>query len=116
MEFSKNLDLPAKLIMLRKDMELSQEELAKQLNIGQATLSQWETGSTFPGFNAIVKLCEFFEISADYLCGFVDEQGCYAKQYKGLNSKQELFVNMFNNLSKTQSDVVLRLMEEFFAC
>ncbi|MEG1609152.1 MAG: helix-turn-helix transcriptional regulator [Clostridia bacterium] len=107
------MELIDKLTALRKESKLSQKELAKKLKIGQSTICQWELGIARPNYDAIAKLCEFYDISADYLCGFVDERGCYVKQYKGLNAEQEMYVNMLNNLDGAQRNLILELMEEF---
>lgn len=107
------MELIEKLITLRKESKLSQKCLAEKLKIGQSTICQWELGMARPNYDAIIKLCEFYDISADYLCGFVDECGCYAKEYKGLNTQQELFVNLINNLDFTQRNLILEIIEEF---
>lgn len=33
---------------LRKEKELTQEQLAEQLNVSNRSVSRWETGSTLP--------------------------------------------------------------------
>jgi len=55
---------------LREEKELSQTQLAKEINVNQRTISNWETGVSEPDIQAIKKLCEFFETTADYLLGF----------------------------------------------
>lgn len=37
-----------KLVMLRKQNNLSQEQLAEQLNVARQTVSKWELGETTP--------------------------------------------------------------------
>ena len=56
-----------KLYELRKEKNLSQEEVAEKLNVTRQTVSKWETNQSTPDFDKIVPLCEFFEITTDEL-------------------------------------------------
>lgn len=53
----------------RKRKGLSQIELAKVLNTTQDTISLWELDKRKPQADDIILICQFFEISADYLLG-----------------------------------------------
>jgi len=54
---------------LREDKDLTQSDVAKATGIDQKTLSNYETGKTNPDSYVIIKLAEFFDVSADYLLG-----------------------------------------------
>ncbi len=54
---------------LREDMDLRQIDVANATGIDQKTLSNYETGKTNPDSYAIIKLADFFGVSADYLLG-----------------------------------------------
>lgn len=54
---------------LREDMDLRQIDVANATGIDQKTLSNYETGKTNPDSFAIIKLADFFNVSADYLLG-----------------------------------------------
>lgn len=54
---------------LREDRDLRQIDVATDTGIDQRTLSNYETGKTNPDSFAIIKLAEFFNVSADYLLG-----------------------------------------------
>lgn len=54
---------------LREDRDLRQTDVAEATGIDQRTLSNYETGKTNPDSYAIIKLCDFFDVSADYLIG-----------------------------------------------
>lgn len=57
---------------LREDMDLRQIDVARATGIDQKTLSNYETGKTNPDSFAILKLADFFHVSADYLLGRTD--------------------------------------------
>lgn len=54
---------------LRMENDLSQNELAKRLNISVACVNRWENGLRVPNIDSIISLCEYFGCSADYLIG-----------------------------------------------
>ncbi len=58
---------------LREDRDLRQSDVAAATGIDQRTLSNYETGKTNPDTYAIIKLCDFFNVSADYLIGRTSE-------------------------------------------
>ncbi len=61
------MNIGEKLFELRKNKNLSQEEVAEKLNVTRQTVSKWETNQSTPDFDKIVPLCELFEISTDEL-------------------------------------------------
>ena len=56
-----------RLYKLRKDKNISQEELANALDVSRQTVSKWETDQSTPDFDKIIPLCEFFGITSDEL-------------------------------------------------
>ena len=56
-----------KIYNLRKEHNLSQEELAEELGVSRQTISKWELGESNPDFDKIVPLCELFNISTEEL-------------------------------------------------
>lgn len=77
---------------LRKEKGLTQNDLAKVLNVTQDSISLWEKNKRLPDTPYIILLAKFFGVSADYLLGLEDETG--AKTYVS---------NSFNNCSNSGS-------------
>ncbi len=48
---------------LRKEKNLTQENLAEQLNVSNRTISRWETGSNMPDIGMLVEIADFYDIS-----------------------------------------------------
>ena len=57
---------------LRRERELSQREAASGLGISQALLSHYENGAREPGLNFVVRVCDYYGVSADFLLGRVE--------------------------------------------
>ncbi|MCR5149696.1 MAG: helix-turn-helix domain-containing protein [Clostridiales bacterium] len=56
-----------RLYALRKERNISQEELANELNVSRQSVSKWETNQSMPDFDKVVALCKFFGITTDEL-------------------------------------------------
>ena len=59
--------LGEKILKLRKEKGMSQEELASQITVSRQAISKWELGESVPDTENIIQLCKIFSISADYL-------------------------------------------------
>jgi transcriptional regulator with XRE-family HTH domain len=62
-EFSRTLSL------LRQEKGVSQRTASTALGISQALLSHYENGIREPGLAFVVKACDYYGVSADYLLG-----------------------------------------------
>ena len=54
-------------LKLRREKNISQEELANELDVSRQTISKWETDQSQPDFDKIIPLCEYFGITSDEL-------------------------------------------------
>lgn len=57
---------------LRCEKALTQKQLAEKLNISQKSLSKYERESLDLSTELIVRICRYFQVSADYLLGLDD--------------------------------------------
>ena len=62
-EFSRTLSL------LRQERGVSQRTAAGDLGISQALLSHYENGIREPGLSFVVRACEYYHVSADFMLG-----------------------------------------------
>jgi len=61
-----------RLIALRKQKGLTQEQMSDLLPVSRTGYSSWEQKKSKPDLENLVMLCEFFSVSADYLLGLSD--------------------------------------------
>lgn len=62
---------------LREDLDLTQCELAKHLNISQRAYSRYETGERAIPIEILSKLADFHKTSVDYLIGRTNVRKAY---------------------------------------
>ncbi|EGO2718532.1 TPA: helix-turn-helix domain-containing protein [Enterococcus faecalis] len=57
---------------LREDKDLTQEQLARLLNVSQTTYSRYETGTLDVPSQSLIKLAQYYLTSVDYLLNLTD--------------------------------------------
>ena len=67
---------------LRKEKNLTQEELAEKLNVSGRTVSRWETGSNMPDISLLVELAEFYDVSIPEIINGERESGTMKEEVK----------------------------------
>lgn len=63
------MNFPERLIKLRQNKALTQNELADLVKISRSALSLYELGKREPDFSTLSRLAEFFGVTTDYLLG-----------------------------------------------
>ena len=66
--------LSEKIQILRKQKNISQEQLAEQLNVSRQAISKWETGESLPDIENILRLSSIFDVTTDYLLKTYNEE------------------------------------------
>ena len=61
------MEFNIKLQELRKQKQLTQEELAQALFVSRAAVSKWESGRGYPSIDSLKALARFFSVSLDEL-------------------------------------------------
>ncbi len=57
---------------LRLEKGIGQEQLAKELGVGKATISLWENALREPKLYGLITVAQYFGVSIDYLAGLED--------------------------------------------
>lgn len=61
------MTLGERILKLRKERYMSQEELAERVEVSKQSVSKWELDKAVPNVDKVIRLCDVFEISTDYL-------------------------------------------------
>ncbi len=78
---------------------MSQKDVAKIVSSQQQVVSKWETGLSEPDFKSLVLLCDFFDVSADFLLGLDSPFAAKKSNSFSLSPIQLDLLNAFNKLS-----------------
>ena len=63
-----------RLYELRTDRDLKQEDLARVLKTTKQTYGKYENGKLNLKIEDLITLCQFYNVSADYVIGLTNEQ------------------------------------------
>ena len=100
-EFSRTLSL------LRQERGVSQRTAAGDLGISQALLSHYENGVREPGLAFMVKACEYYHVSADFILGrTLSREGSMLTSEEIINSADEGNVLQGSVLATLQSKLI----------
>ena len=66
---TENAEFSRTLSLLRQEKKVSQRTAAQALGISQALLSHYENGIREPGLVFVVRACDYYGVSADFLLG-----------------------------------------------
>lgn len=61
------MEVGAQIKKYRMERNLSQEELAEQVYVTRQTVSNWETGKSYPDIHSLLLLGQLFQVSLDQL-------------------------------------------------
>ena len=98
------------LIMLRKQMKLTQIELAEKINYSDKAISKWERGESIPDVSVLLNLAKLFGVDIDFLVTehnnteIAKEQTNYAA---GIKKKNHLLISAITFLAMLIAETIV---------
>lgn len=83
------MNLPEKLVYLRKQKGLTQSNLAETLNVSRQAISRWEVGTAVPSTDNLKVLSNLYGVSVDYLLNDNTDDTCKDSENHSLSLRQE---------------------------
>lgn len=84
-----------RLIDLRRKRGLSQEQLGYELGVSRQTVSKWELAQSYPDFQRLVLLSDYYEMSLDELVKGVD-----VGDVRSLNESEKQISSIYSDLER----------------
>ena len=100
-----------RLISLRKERGLTQEDLANLIHKKRSTVSGYETEGKEPDLDTVCWLANYFDVSTDYLLGYSDERNHVEQVF--FNDKVN-FERHYKNLPAELRPVVSKCFDSFY--
>jgi len=85
-----------RLKTLRLAKSLTQKQLAEKLDIGKGAISAYEQNTMYPSIDVLIKICQFFNVSADFLLG--------------LSETKDIKIS---HLTDEQVEIILKIINQF---
>ena len=92
-------DFGSILKLLRKNHNLTQEELGTHIGLSKAVISKYENGIGYPTFDTLIHIAEYFAVTTDFLLG--------VEKSKTID---------ISSLNEAQIETIQRIIAEFNKC
>ena len=99
-------DFGSRLRKLREEAGLTQAQIAREINCSYKVLSNYELNKREPDFSTLNKLCDYFNVTADYLLGRTDNPQHYKEI--ALSEKAQELLRIMEALPKGYQTDILR--------
>lgn len=108
--------ISTRLKSLREDADLSQKELAKLLGVSPSTIGMYESGKRTPDSEMLTRICDFFNVTVDYLIGRSNIKNPQCSTYKKteqghLTDDEKNILNLYKKLNDKDKAKVEGIME-----
>ena len=101
------MELGKRLISLRKRHQLSQEELATQLNISRGAIGMWETDKRKPDLDMLIYLADYFKVSTDYILCRTNEDNTNSTPHSEFSEHEQKLLDTFRQLNLDNQDIII---------
>lgn len=98
-----------RLAALRKEHGLSQAKLAEIFDLSNGIIALYETGQRMPSPDKIVKFCDFFSVSSDYLLGLSDIKNPLDSPF-ALSVNEHELLHLYDKLPENAKELFLKLL------
>ena len=104
---------------LREGRDLKQRDVANDLFISNKVLSSYERNIAFPSLDMFKKICEYYNVSADYLLQTdikkaEDEPAADTSRLGALTPGQARLLSYYERLDRENQDAVRGLMVLYY--
>ena len=86
------MNLADNLKKIRKDNNLSQEQLAEKLGVSRQSVSKWESGQSYPEMDKVLQLCKLFKLNINEL---INENISDVVEKKAVNRISNKYISSF---------------------
>lgn len=97
---------------IRQDKNLTQEDLAKQLNISRSNIANYENDKNMPSVDILEKLSKIFDCSIDYLLG---KSNIRNPEKINIEDADIAFVSGMKGLNETNKMIIKNTLEALLA-
>lgn len=73
---------------------MTQEQLAEKLNVSRQTISKWESDTTMPDLESMVRICRIFQLSLDELV--LKEEKSMTERHEKITLEDLMEINLHN--------------------
>ena len=97
-----------RITMLRKELKLTQAQLAQKLGVGRTTVNGYEQGIIAPPPEKIKMMSEIFDVTTDYIIGKSDDRMLTVRDNNDIAEKMK---DLLQTIELSQNDLTFNGQE-----
>ncbi|MDE6713448.1 MAG: helix-turn-helix domain-containing protein [Lachnospiraceae bacterium] len=91
---------------LRKEKELTQEQLAEHFNVSNRTISRWETGSNMPDLSLLIELADFYDVEIREIING-------ERKSEKMNQEEKETMTLVADYAENERNILLKRLRNF---
>lgn len=91
---------------LRKEKELTQEQLAEHFNVSNRTVSRWETGSNMPDLSLLIELADFYDVEIREIING-------ERKSEKMNQEEKETMTLVADYAENERNILLKRLRNF---
>lgn len=108
----KELKIGEKIIECRRQQGITQDDLAQYMGVSKASVSKWETSTSYPDITLLPRIASYFSITVDELLGYEPQMS--KRQIR--SSIQQLSQNFLSEPFVTAKQKCVELTQKYYSC
>ena len=108
------MNLADNLKRIRKDNNLSQEQLAEKLGVSRQSVSKWESGQSYPEMDKVLQICSLFNLNINELINENIKEINEIKEAKNISNKY--ITSFFDYLTKVVDMFSSMKLKQIIGC
>lgn len=105
-------EIKDRIVSLRNEKNITQSQLAEELNISPSAIGMYEQGRRKPSYELLEEICDYFNVDMDYLMGRSDIKNRYQAGLK-YDWEEDKSQEKENNIFSKLTDEELAKLEKF---
>ncbi|MDE6529264.1 MAG: helix-turn-helix domain-containing protein [Lachnospiraceae bacterium] len=91
---------------LRKEKELTQEQLAEHFNVSNRTISRWETGNNMPDLSLLIELADFYDVEIREIING-------ERKSEKMNQEEKETMTLVADYAENERNILLKRLRNF---
>lgn len=99
-----------RLKKMRKERNLTQEEIGELCEVGKTTISNWENNITQPPFEIVKKIAQYFGVTIDYLLNFTQDDADNMEKLKIALKEAGMWDYSMDDMSREDFEKAMKIV------
>lgn len=95
---------------LRKERNLTQEDIGNLCDVAKNTVSNWENNANQPSFEIVKRLAQYFGVTIDYLLNFTQEDMDNIERLKQALKQAGMWDYSIDDMSKEDFEKAIQIV------